>query len=435
MDAKTAAPTWWSRLRIEPGEGPALAWAFLSFFSLMSGYYLLRPVREALISADMQGLSRQVFTTVFGVMLLLVPAYGALVSRYPRRKFLPFVYAFTICALIGFSLWSRTDGSSFAKALSFSVFLSVLNLFLDSVFWSYMADIFTNSQARRLYGIIAAGGTIGAISGPAFTALFAREVGTANLMLLSAAMFGVCVTAIVRLMPWARAQESRHGRGETEEAMGGSILAGAKLVFSRPLLLSMVLIMACGVSIGTLLYQMQGKTVGALIPDENARTQFFGQIDLAVNVLVLLVQISLTRFLMTRYGIGPTLLIPAAMMFVGVVLLSFDPSPLLITVVQVFTRGSTFALIKPARESVFTRVDRESRYKAKNFIDTVVYRGGDMASNNLFWWLTGLGIGMGGVALAWIPMALVWLTAVLWLLHLVRRLPPESEEVPRDPST
>ena len=220
--------------------------------------------------------------------------------------------------------------------------------------------------------------------------------------------------------------------------MGGSVLAGARLVFSRPLLVAMVLIMACGVSIGTLLYQMQGTTIAQMIPDRDARTQFFGQVDLAVNLLVLIVQLSLTRFLMTRYGIAPTLLIPAVMMVLGVTVLAIDPSPMLITVVQVFTRGGSFALIKPARESVFTRVDRESRYKAKNFIDTVVYRGGDMLSNNAFYWLSGatVGLSMAGLALAWVPMTLIWLGAVLWLIHLVRRMPAEdAPEVTKEPAS
>ena len=416
-------------------ERAALAWAFLCFFSLLLGYYILRSVREAMIAADGRRLIPAVFTSVFICMLALTPVYGAIVSRFPRRRFLPVVYVFVILSLAGFSAAFSSSIEQGWVTLSFAIFLSVINLFTDSVFWSFMSDIFVTAQARRLYGIIAAGGTAGAIVGPLVTRFVVARLGVPNLLLLSAFFYAVCLVCILRLVPWARAQEARRHRGDGEQPIGGSVLAGFRLVVSKPLLFALVLFMFFGVSIGTLLYSQQAAVVGARHLSAAARTEYFAGIDFGVNMVALSVQLLLTRALLTRFGVAPLLLIPAALVTLGLGGLAFWFSGALLAAVQIVTRGLSFSFVKPARESLFTQVDRESRYKAKNFIDTVIYRGGDMTTSWAYFVLAGFGLGLPALAGVWAVVAMIWGLVVLWVIRLQRapaQAAPAREEPSRD---
>lgn len=401
-------------------ERGALAWSFLCFFSLLLGYYILRSVREAMIAADGTRLIPTVFTSVFFCMLALTPVYGAIVSRFPRRRFLPIVYGVVIASLIVFSFALGSSAPQAWVALAFAIFLSVINLFTDSVFWSFMSDIFVTAQARRLYGVIAAGGTAGAIVGPLVTRLVVGSLGVPNLLLLSACFYGICLVCILKLVPWARAQEARRSRGDGEQPIGGTILAGFRLVVSKPLLFALVLFMLLGVSIGTLLYNEQAKVVGEMHLSSADRTAYFAGIDFGVNMVALSVQLLLTRVLLTRYGVGPLLLIPVILVIGGLGALTVAFSSVLLAAVQILTRGLSFSFVKPARESLFTLVDRESRYKAKNFIDTVVYRGGDMTTSWAYAGLAGLGLGLPALAGVWAVIAILWGAVVLWIVALQR---------------
>jgi len=296
----------------------------------------------------------------------------------------------------------------------------VINLFTDSVFWSFMSDIFVTAQARRLYGVIAAGGTAGAIVGPLVTRLVVGKVGVPNLLLLSAAFYGVCLLCILKLVPWARAQEARRNQMDGEQPIGGTVLAGARLVFSKPLLFALVLFMVFGSSTGTLFYNQQAAVVGAMNLSSADRTAYFAGIDLGVNLLALVTQLFLTRALLTRFGIAPVLLIPVALVIAGLGSLVFWFSAGLLAAVQIVTRGLSFSFVKPARESLFTLVDRESRYKAKNFIDTAVYRGTDMVTSWSFLGLASLGMGLPALDALWIGVAMIWGIVVLWIIHLQR---------------
>ncbi|HVF35403.1 MAG TPA: MFS transporter, partial [Candidatus Saccharimonadia bacterium] len=218
----------------QPGEWSAFAWSFLYFFALLTGYYVIRPVRDAMGAVHRLEL---LFTATFVCMLLLTPVYGALVARFPRRVFLPVVYGFFIACLVGF--YYAFDSDAPWRGPVFFVWVAVFNLFAVSVFWSYMADVFQNIQAKRLYGGIAAGGTIGGFLGPIITARFVEQVGVANLLLVSAALLGVCLLCIVALAPHARETERRRGEAGGERAMGGTILAGLRLIRDTPLLQAM----------------------------------------------------------------------------------------------------------------------------------------------------------------------------------------------------
>lgn len=411
----------WSAVLLgaDADERSALGWSFLFFFCLLFGYYILRSVREAMIAADGARLIPTVFTSVFFVMVALMPLYGAIVSRFPRRQFLPVVYLIVVVALIGFSLAFSGRSPAAWITLAFAIFLSVINLFTDSVFWSFMSDIFVTDQARRFYGVIAAGGTAGAILGPMTTRLIVGRIGVPNLLLLSALFYGICLFCIFRLIPWARAHEALR-RQDGEQLIGGTVLAGARLVVSKPLLFALALLTFFG-AWGTLLYNEQAAVIGARHLSDAARTEFFATIDLSVNLVTLGAQVLFTRFLLTRFGVAPLLLIPAFLAIVGMGGIALYFSGALVAVVQVVTRGLSFAFVKPARESLFTLVDRESRYKAKNFIDTVVYRGSDMATSWGFLALTGIGLGLPALAGVGAGVAMIWTMSVLWVIRLQHR--------------
>lgn len=402
-----------SGLRAALAESPPLWWSLLYFFSLLCGYYVLRPVRDAMgASADATAVFPRalvdwaqgrgwnladftlqlLFTATFVAMLLLQPLYGALVSRFPRRVFLPGVYLVFIACLLGF-FW-LFHGQWAGRGAAFFVWTAVFNLFAVSVFWSFMADVFDNAQAKRVYGYIGAGGTVGALTGPLLTRALVERIGVDHLLLVSAGFLAVCLLCILRLRPWAIRSERVRGEGDGESAMGGSVLAGLRLVVRDPLLRALALLMFFGVGVGTLLYNEQAAIARAAFAGDDARTAYYANIDLAVNTLTIVVQLLVTRWLLGRYGVAPALLIPAFAILLGYSLLAAAPLPLLVAVVQVLTRAGEFALGKPARETIYTRVDREARYKAKAVIDTVVYRGGDLT----FVWLHKLLAGFGSMA-------------------------------------
>lgn len=404
-------------------ESPAFLWSFLYFFLLLTAYYVLRPVRDALGSTqNLQWL----FSGTFVVMLLLQPIYGALVSRFPRRVFLPVVYAVFI-ACLGFFYWAFHYDFGWRSA-AFFIWVAVFNLFAVSVFWSYMADVFRNEDARRLYGYIGVGGTLGGFLGPIITRSLVNQVGVANLLLVSASLLTLCLLCIVKLAPFARAREIERNGHDDEQAMGGSILAGLRLIWQRPLLRAMAALMFFGVGVGTLLYNEQAAIARTAFDTAEARTSYYAMIDLAINLTTISVQMLLTRYLLLRFGIAPLLLIPAGLILLGYCILAAAPLPMLVAIVQVLTRSGEFSLAKPARETVYTRVDRESRYKAKAVIDTVVYRGGDVVfvwTHKLLASFGSLSVFLGGATLA------AGLAFSAWQLVRLQRKPlPEESSAP-----
>ncbi|MDR6839877.1 NTP/NDP exchange transporter [Pseudoxanthomonas sacheonensis] len=398
------------RFRAALGDSPPLLWAFLYFFCLLSGYYVLRPVREAMgASSDVAAIFpprmieffaargmplkdftlQVLFTCTFLIMLLLQPVYGALVSRYPRRVFLPVVYGFFIATLLLF--YVLFDSGVPGRGMAFFLWITVFNLFAVAVFWSFMADVFSNVEARAYYGYIGAAGTLGAFVGPIITRSVVGSIGIANLMLISAGFLCLCVVCLLRLRLWAVAREQERGVVTGEKPMGGDVLAGLKLIVREPLLRWLAVMVVFGVGVGTLLYNEQAAIVRKFYTDPAASTAFYATLDLAVNALTLVVQLLFTRLLLSRYGIAPALLIPGCAIILGFSILAASPLPLMVAIVQVVTRASEFSLAKPARETLYTRVDREWRYKAGAAIDTVIYRGGDLT----FVWVHKLLSGFG----------------------------------------
>ncbi|UOS98113.1 MFS transporter [Xanthomonas arboricola] len=432
------------RLSAALRSSPPLAWSFLYFFCLLSGYYVLRPVREAMsASADVEAIFptgmiaffathgiplkdftlQVLFTCTFLIMVLLQPVYGALVSRYPRRVFLPAVYGFFIATLLLF--YVLFDSGVPGRGLAFFLWVTVFNLFAVAVFWSFMADVFSNAEARNYYGYIGAAGTLGAFLGPLLTRTLVERIGIAHLMLVSAGFLTVCVVCVLRLRLWAVAREQERQLGSGEVPMGGDVLGGLKLIVREPLLRWLAFMVLFGVGVGTLLYNEQAALVRRLYTDAAAATAYYASIDLAINALTLVLQLLVTRALLSRFGIAPALLIPGVAITLGYAVLTASPLPMMLAIVQVITRSSEFALAKPARETLYTRVDREWRYKAGAAIDTVIYRGGDLT----FVWVHKLVSAFGSSAVFGVGLLVAsgMTLGAFGLLREARKLPAERD--------
>jgi AAA family ATP:ADP antiporter len=397
-------------LKAERHELPAVAWSFAYFFLLLCSYYILRPVRDSL-AVDLGPRSlRMLFTATFTAMLALVPLFGWLCARLSRARLLPLVYSFFALNLLAFAF--ALDGRVFF------VWLSVFNLFVVSVFWSFMADLFDTAQAARLYGAIAAGGSLGAIAGPLAASLLVSPLGIRGLLILSAFLLSATVLCILMLGRWARAHP-RHGEPPPEAPIGGGILEGVRAALGSPFLLAICGYLLCYTGLSTALYFQQVHILAIEVPDAEARTRLLASVDLLVNGLTLALQ--LFAFSRLAAVLGPTgmLVVMPLVSLAGFLVLG--AAPLLATLIAfgVTRRVGEFAISKPAREALFTVVPRRERYKAKNFIDTVVYRGGDALSGWVFAGLAGAAFVAAGISAAWAALG-------LYLGHKIKTWTPDA---------
>jgi AAA family ATP:ADP antiporter len=390
---------------VEQATAPMLS--ALAFFFVMTSYYIIRPVRDQLSGAVGSQSLPLFYGAVFVVMLLLTPLFGMLVARFRRRQLLGWSYSFFILCLLAFVPAFMAQERIGARELGvlFFVWVSVFNLFVVSVFWSFMADIFTSGQARRVFSLVALGGMGGAVFGPGLSRLLVQLIGVAPLLLVSALSLSLSLALLLRLSASHARQPGSHG----EEAVGGSLWAGIKELWSRPFLRYMALLMLFGDGIGTLTYALVADYAKANFTDAVARTAFYSNLDLVTNIFGAVMQVSLTRWLLIRHGPGWGLLLPALVnvMLLGAIAWLGDGNvwlwghgvPLL-AMMQVITRGFAYGMTKPAVDALYTRVPRETRYKGKNFVETAVWRFGDVVVTSAVSGLRLLGWGIGGLALA-----------------------------------
>ncbi len=404
-------------LDVRHHELPALAWSFIYFFCLLCGYYVLRPVRDEMGIAGGIANLPWLFTGTFVAMLAAVPLFGWVTARFPRRVMLPAVYWFFIANLLVFYALMQSGVAAAAVAQALFVWVSVFNLFVVSVFWSFMVDLFSNEQGKRLFGVIAGGGSAGALTGPALTASLAVPLGVANLLLVSVLFLTVAVICIYRLLAWDAQPDARLNavRAGSDEAIGGSIWAGIRAVLGSGYLLGICLYIVLFSLLYTFLYFEQARIVAASIVSGAERTRLFAFIDLAANLLALLLQLLATGRLLAWLGVAGTLVLLPALSVAGFATVGAFPALAVIVAFQIVRRAGEYAIAKPARELLFAVLDRERKYKAKNFIDTVVFRGGDVASGWLLAGLKALGLGVVVLAAAAVPVALAW-AALSWLL-------------------
>ena len=386
--------------RLERGEARAVGWSFAYFFCLLCAYYVLRPVRDEMgIAGGVRNLP-WLFTATFAVMLAAVPAFGALVARLARRVFVPVVYHFFAANLVLFwaALESGADRGDVARV--FFVWVSVFNLFAVSVFWSFMADVFTSEQGKRLFGLIAAGGSAGALAGPLITVSIVGWVGPTNLLIFAAALLEAAVLCAQRL----ERSRAAPGPGAEAQRVGGSPIAGVLMILRSPYLAGMALWLFCLSLAGTFLYLEQAHIVSAASSDPAARTRIFASIDLTVGILTILVQLGATGKLLERFGIGRGAAFLPLVFAAGFVALAFSPVLAVVVAFQAIQRTANFAISNPSFQLLFTALDREEKYKAKNVIDLVVFRGSDAVSSWLFTALRGLGLEMGAISLSVVPV-------------------------------
>jgi ATP:ADP antiporter, AAA family len=393
-------------------ETGAVLWSFLYFFTLMGGYFILKPLRDAMGTAGGVKQLKWLFTATFGVMLVAVPVFAALVARWPRGRVIPFIYRLFLLQLLGFFVLMKLEVAQTLVARTFYVWVSVYNLFVVSIFWSFMADLFVSEQARRLFGLISAGGTAGVIAGLLLVRVLAVPLGPVNLVLVALVLLEVSVRCVRRLSRWA---QDAHAPPSEAGPVGGGILAGLRLLATSPFLLALGLQTVFYTVTSTFLYLLQVRLVDRVALGLAERTAAFANIDLWVQLATLALQAFVTARLLSKVGLGVALAVTPVLTLLGFVGLALLPSVWLFIAVRSLRGAAHYALERPSRELLFTTVGREEKYKAKSVIDTVVYRGGDTLATWAEDGLKALGLGAAGLLLASAPVAGLWLAVSLFL--------------------
>jgi ATP:ADP antiporter, AAA family len=389
-----------------PQERAAALWSFAYFFTLLAGYYVLRPLRDQMgIAGGVKNLP-WLFTATFVSLVMAQPLYGALVAKLPRARFIPIVYHFFVANLAVFWFLLTLDIETAIVARVFFVWVSVFSLFAVAVFWSFMADLFNAEQGKRLFGFIGAGGTAGALLGPVVTIVLSVPLGPVNLLIAAMAMLEASVYCVHRL---ERAATSHTGTAAEPRSIGGGAFAALLELFHSPYLLGVgawVSLLSFG---ATIVYFEQANIVSAAVQGAGAQTRIFASIDLAVGLLSLATQIFVTGRLLKRFGTGIAAGALPLVYVVGFAALALVPSLAVVVTLQVAQRWMNFAIANPARQVFFTVVTREEKYKAKNLIDVVIYRGSDALYGWVFDSLQALGLKLGAIALCALPVTAAWL--------------------------
>ncbi|NMO19700.1 MFS transporter [Pyxidicoccus fallax] len=403
-------------------EVGAVLWSFLYFFTLMCGYAILRPIRTELGTAGSVKDLPELYTATFLVMLAVVPAFSALVARWPRRVVIPRVYRFFLLCLLAMFALLKLEVAPVLVSRVFFVWLSVYNLFVVSIFWSFMSDVFASGQGKRLFGFIAAGGTTGMLLGPFLVGRLAKPLGPVNLILISVVLLEVSAQCVRQLSRWAH--DVQHQPPVAEGPVGGGVLAGLRLLLTSPFLLALGLQVFLYAATSTFINFQEVRLVAEVGKDAAHRTALFGDIDFYVQLATLAVQAFVTGRFISKLGLGAAMAVAPVLTMLGFLGLAAAPLLVVLILFKAVRGASHYALERPSREILFTTVDREARYKSKSFIDTVVYRGSDTVSGWLQEGLKALGMSMTGLSLTAVPLAGLWLAVSLYLARHQRRQTP-----------
>jgi len=402
--------------QVEPREAPAVVASFVLFFCVLGGYFAVRPVRETVGTILGRDRVTDLYTVTWIASIVIVPLYGWLCTRFRRSSFLPWIYGFVALSLAGVGFAMSSNADNVAVGQFFYVWISVLNLFIVSVFWSFLLELFDTGQTHRLFGVIAAGGTTGALIGPMLTDLTVASIGNAGVLYMGAVFFVVAILCQRRLLAvWQSGRLDAAGPGPDERPIGGNPFAGFSLVLRSPYLLGISLFVILLASINTFLYFEQLRLVTETFPDIEQRTRVFSRLDYIVQGLAVVSQLLITGRVASRLGVIVLLTaIPVAMVFGFTALALFD-SFWVLAIVFVARRAGEYAFIRPGREMLFSRVDTETKYKAKNLIDVPVYRGGDALSAQVKTALESGGLSTAGVAMLGAALAAAWAANGWWL--------------------
>jgi AAA family ATP:ADP antiporter len=395
------------RFGVAPEDIGALALSFTAFTLLLASYYVLRPVRDALAATVGADSIKYLSSVVFIVMLLIVPVFGWLAAHVPRPRLVPGLYAFFIVNLGVFALaFGRdpgTGGLGNWLARAFYVWVTVFNMFAVSVFWSRMAEVWSEPQGRRYFGWVSAGGSLGGLLGPVLARVLAANVAISGLVWISA---GLLLGSLIALSGLARPA----GDQPTEESVvrveptGGALLEGLWLIGRTPFLAGIAALVSLSSLLGMVVYIEMARLVGAAYSSAVTRTEFYATRDLWVNLGAFVLQLFVVGQVTRRLGVGPALVASGSVVFVAFVALGLTPTLAVLTLVSVVLRCAEFGLAKPARDMLYTVVPPAAKYQSKNVIDTAVYRGSDMASGWIQSMVGRLGVGLGGWG---------WIAAVL----------------------
>jgi len=406
---------------VERSELPSVVVAFFLFFCVLGGYFAVRPVRETVGTILGRDRVANLYVATWIASLAIVPIYGAIVAKVRRSVFLPLIYGCVAVALaiVGGVLQKQPKSVAFGQF--FYVFISVLSLFLVSVFWSFLVELFDSAQAKRLFPVIAAGGTAGALVGPLFTDLAARSIGNGGVLFVGAALFALAVVLqaiLIRL--WKSSPEPDHERGEAhyqsrDRALGGNPLAGITLVLGSPYLLGIAAYVALLATANTFLYFEQLRLVSTTFADTQTRTSVFARIDWIVQSITILAQLFLTGRIASRLGLVVLLTIIPVAIFFGFLALATWNTFMVLAIVIVLRRSGEYAFVRPGREMLWTPMSKETKYKAKNFVDVPVYRGADAAVAQLQRAIEGAGFGVQTLALLGALAAAFWAVNGWWL--------------------
>ncbi|MCC6533280.1 MAG: MFS transporter [Burkholderiales bacterium] len=415
---------------VRPREIATLVWSWGYIFALLSSYYVMRPIRDQMgVAGGVKNLQWLFLGTLVCMLLLNIP-YGALVRALPRSRFIAITYRFFAVSIVLFAVAFRLADEAamvwFGRA--YFVWISVFNLFVVSVFWGLVVDTFGSEDGKRLFGFIAAGATIGAITGSSVTAALAKDVPVEALLITAVVLLEVAVICVRRLSRLSAALNARPHERDPEQPVGGGVLSGITHAFKSGYLANIVIFMLLFAVSSTFIYFQQADIVSRNFSDRGAQRSFFASIDLAVNVLTLIVQLGFTSRIIRGLGVARALALLPLITVAGFGALALVPTAMALMAVQVVRRSSDYAIARPTREVLYTVVPREDRYKTKSFIDTVVYRAGDQLGAWSFVLLTGAGMGVTEVAVVGAGLGMVWLINGFWLGRRQDRLAREQDE-------
>jgi ATP:ADP antiporter, AAA family len=377
----------------KPGEMRALLWSFAYFFFLLATYYMLLPIRDAFgIRGGPQDLP-WLFLGTFVVSLITAPLQAALAARLPRAKFIPVAYLFLVANMVVFWFLLKSDVAPSIVAKCFFVWITVFSVLTVSIFWTFMSDLYSSEQGKRLFGFIAAGGSVGVILGPMLTRQLVEPIGVANLLLIASALLVCAVICANRLEPAAAALRAADpafvaasaGRDKIDqEAVGGGVFAGFSLLFRSSYLGGIGAWVFLLSLLGTFLYFTQAHVVASMTEDTAQRTRIFALIAQWVGIISLVVQLLGTGRIIKKVGTGPALAILPLVFVFGFVALMFSSALFVVAAFQASQRAANFGVANVARESLWPAVSREEKFKAKNIVDGAVFRGADFVNSFLF---------------------------------------------------
>lgn len=406
---------------VRPNELAATWASFVFFFFVLSSYFILRPVRDLVAVTTSPTRLPWLFGGTLVTMLVANRLFSSLVVRLPVRRFVPLTYHVFAANLLVFFAVMRITGDAIGTVpwlgIVFYIWTSVYNLFITSVFWAFMADVFRSEQAKRLFGFIGVGGTLGSITGSTLCVILAERIGVTNLLLVSMVLLEVAAIVVVRFPAAPRSLgDSRSPADDRDDGrIGGSVWAGFTAVLRSPYLAGIAGFQVLYTIGSTLLYFEQAGIIRQAFSSPEARTVVLAQIEQAVQILTVVMQIFLTGRIIRWLGLAVTLALLPAMTALGFTALGTAPVLATLVVFIVLRRGTNFGLTNPAMEVLFTVVPREDKYKAKSFIETFIYRAGDQIGAWTYAGFAALGLGISGAAYAAVPFAVVWFVLGLWL--------------------